>query len=78
MAATTSGACLSSDRCDIDWHHQQNRANQSLIASCARLNQIRIARLLLPTPEEAAVQIERWAWYYVREAYKQTESTATG
>ena len=64
----------------IEAHDYRSQANPKAVIASVFAFEVRYA---LPVcfcaiPEAAAVQVEQWAWYYVREATKQTEATATG
>ena len=65
---------------DIEAHRYRSQTNpKSVIASVTAFEiRYQLPVCYSPTPEAAAVQVERWAWFYCREATKQAEATATG
>lgn len=64
---------------DIEAHRYRSQTNpKSVIASVTAFEiRYQLPVCYCPTPEAAAAQIERWAWYYCREADKQACGAVT-
>lgn len=64
---------------DIEAHRYRSQATPKAVIASVTAFEIRyqLPVCFCPTAEDAAVQIERWAWYFCREAAKQASDTVT-
>ena len=64
----------------VEAHEYRSQAEpKAVIASvCTFEVRYQLPVYWAPSAEAAAVQVERWAWFYCREATKQAEAAATG